>query len=418
MPDAILERLKRLHPKVIDLALDRVQGLLVSLGDPHRRLPPIAHIAGTNGKGSTLAVLRAMAEAAGQRVHVYTSPHLVRFAERIRVAGDIVGDDELALLLSECETANAGRPITFFEVTTAAAFLAFARRPADLCLLETGLGGRFDATNVVDRPAVTLLSSISLDHQAYLGDTLSSIAFEKAGIIKPGVPCVSSRQTPEALAVIEGRAAELGAPLLLDGRDWRLEGAAFTFGERRITLGEPSLPGPHQRRNAGLAAAAACILDLPVAAIAAGPAAAQWPARLQRLTRGPLVDLLPPGWELWLDGGHNPGAGEALARHIGAAWTDRPLDLLVGMLDTKDNRGFLCPLRPLARRMAAVAIPGEAHAIPALSLAETARDLGFESQAAGDAAAAIEAMAQQSEPARILICGSLYLAGTILAENM
>jgi len=417
VPDAVLERLKRLHPKVIDLALDRVRGLLGALGDPHRHLPPVAHIAGTNGKGSTLAVLRAMAEAAGLTAHVYTSPHLVRFAERIRVGGELISDDDLARLLGECEERNAGRPITFFEVTTAAALLAFSRRPADLCLLETGLGGRFDATNVVERPAVTLLSAISLDHQAYLGDTLAAIAFEKAGILKAGVPCVCSRQAPEALAVIESRAAELTSPLLLEGRDWQLDGAEFSFAGRRLTLTAPSLPGPHQWHNAGLAAAAACLLGLPDAAIAAGVGRAQWPARLQRLTQGPLVDSLPAGWEVWLDGGHNPGAGEALARHIAAAWTDRPLDLLVGMLDTKDNRGFLDPLRPLVRRMAGVAIPGEPHAVAAADLAEMALALGIDAAPAPDAVAAVAALTARPGAARILICGSLYLAGTILADN-
>ena len=417
VPDAILERLKSLHPKVIDLALDRVLGLLAALGDPQQRLPPVAHIAGTNGKGSTLAVLRAMAEQAGQSVHVYTSPHLVRFAERIRVAGHLIDEADLVSLLCECEEKNQGRPITFFEVTTAAAFLAFSRRPADLCLLETGLGGRFDATNVVACPAVTLLSSISLDHQTYLGDTLAAISFEKAGILKPGVPCVSARQAPEVLEVIERRAAQLSAPLFVEGHHWTLAGAEFSFAGRRLTLEPPSLPGPHQRHNAGLAAAAACLLKLPDAAIAAGPAKAEWPARLQRLGRGPLVDQLPRGWELWLDGGHNPGAGWALAGHAAAAWDDRPLYLLVGMLDTKDSQGFLEPLLSRAQHLAVVAIPDEPHAVAADDLAEIARNLGFRATAANDAAAAVTALAGQPGPARILICGSLYLAGTILAEN-
>lgn len=417
VPDAVLDRLKSLHPKVIDLALDRILALLAALGNPQQRLPPVAHIAGTNGKGSTLAVLRAMAEVAGKSVHVYTSPHLVRFAERIRVAGNIIDDADLTALLMDCEAKNLGRAITFFEVTTAAALLAFARRPADLCLLETGLGGRFDATNVVERPAVTILSSISLDHQTYLGDTLAAIAFEKAGILKPGVPCVSARQAPEVLEVIERRAAELSAPLFVEDLDWTLHGAEFSFAGRRLTLAPPSLPGPHQRHNAGLAAAAACLLKLPDAAIAAGPAKAEWPARLQRLRRGALVDRLPPGWELWLDGGHNPGAGWAIAGHAAAAWDDRPLYLLVGMLDTKDSQGFLDPLLSRAQHLAAVAIPGEPHSVTAEDLAETARNLGFCAIAATDAGAAVVALAGQSGPARILICGSLYLAGTILAEN-
>ncbi|MDR3440359.1 folylpolyglutamate synthase/dihydrofolate synthase family protein [Telmatospirillum sp.] len=423
MIDAVLERLKGLHPKVIDLALDRVLGLLAELDHPERHLPPVIHVAGTNGKGSTLAYLRAIAEAAGKDVHVYTSPHLVRFAERIRVAGRIIDDEALLSLLTECERRNAGRPITFFEITTAAAFLAFARRSADLCLLETGLGGRYDATNVIDRPVLTLLTPISLDHQAFLGNTVAAIASEKAGILKPGVPCLSARQEPEALAVIAERAAALGAPLLVEDRDWRVSTAAdgfhFTMGGHEIALPSPALPGAHQIHNAGLAVAAALSLsghlEPSPTVLARGLCRTEWPARLQRLTSGPLPALLPDGVELWLDGGHNPSAGQALASFIKARWNDRPLDIVAGMLDTKDSQGFFAPLAPLVRRMRGVSIPGEVHSRTADGVCAAARAEGLDAVAAPSVAAAIADLAPAS--ARILICGSLYLAGTILAAN-
>jgi len=415
--DQILERLRTLHPKVIDLVLDRISRLLEDLGRPQEKLAPVVHVAGTNGKGSTLAYLRAMAEAAGKSVHVYISPHLVRFAERITVAGSEISEPELAALLEECERVNGGRPITFFEITTAAAFLAFSRRPADLCLLETGLGGRFDATNVVARPQLTLITAISFDHQAYLGDTLAAIAGEKAGIIKPGVPCLTLAQPPEAMAVIRAQAAELDAPLLVEGEDWRIEpGLRFTMDGQTWDLPQPALPGRHQWRNAGLAAAAARRLPLEMD-IARGLERAVWPARLQRLKRGPLVDLLPAGWELWLDGGHNPGAGEVLAEHAAREWRDKPLDLLVGMLNTKDSIGFVDPLVPYVRGGAAVAIPGEANSLSAQEMSAKAAAAGLDLPAAISLETAIKSRLNQSGPARLLICGSLYLAGTVLAEN-
>ncbi len=423
MYDAVLARLTGLHPKVIDLALDRVLRLLAALGHPERRLPPVVHIAGTNGKGSTLAYLRAMVEAAGGRAHVYTSPHLVRFAERIRLAGALIDEAELAAILAECEMVNSGRPITFFEVTTAAAFLAFARHPADLCLLETGLGGRFDATNVIERPALTLLTPISLDHQAFLGDRLELIAAEKAGILKPGVPCLSARQEAPALAVIAERAAAIGAPLLVEGRDWTVaeqdEGMLFSMAGQTMALPRPALAGAHQIGNAGLAVAAACVLGriggaLPSFDIAEGLRRAEWPARLQRLTRGPLPALLPPGGELWLDGGHNPAAGQILADFAAARWRDRPLDLVVGMLASKDSHGFLEPLAPRVRRLAAVTIPGEANALPAAQVAAVAAAAGIQAQPATSLGEAVSALASAD---RLLICGSLYLAGAVLAEN-
>lgn len=425
MTDATLERLKGLHPKIIDLALDRIAALLAALDHPERRLPPVVHVAGTNGKGSTLAYLRAIAEAAGLRAHVYTSPHLVRFAERIRVAGRIIEEQALFDILCECETKNAGGPITFFEITTAAAFLAFARHPADLCLLETGLGGRYDATNVVARPALTLLTPISLDHQAFLGDHIAAIAGEKAGILKAGVPCLASRQEPEALAVIAAEAEALGAPLFVENRDWSVEplpdGFRFCMGDRDLRLPRPALPGPHQTHNAGLAVAAALALgeyfSFDINSLASGLRQVEWPARLQRLTKGPLPKLLPPGGELWLDGGHNPSAGLALARFIETHWRSQPVDLVSGMLDTKDSQGFFAPLAPLVRHMKGVAIPGEAHSRTADGVCAAARSEGLMAEPAVSVSAAVGDLAKSPGVGRILICGSLYLAGSVLAEN-
>jgi len=419
-PENLLERLKQLHPKVIDLALDRVRLLLDDLGNPEQHLPPVVHVAGTNGKGSTLATLRAMAEAAGQKVHVYISPHLVHFAERITVASAVIAETELTDLLAECETANQGRPITFFEITTAAALLAFSRRPADLCLLETGLGGRWDATNVVERPALTLITAISFDHQAFLGDTLAAIAGEKAGIIKPGAPCLSLQQPPEAMAVIRSKAAQLGAALLVEEEDWQIRpegaGLSISMGPHRLDLPLPALPGRHQWRNAGLAVAAA--LTLPGRfAISDGLRRVRWPARLQRLTAGPLPALLPAGWELWLDGGHNPGAGQVLAEHAAGEWRNRPLYLVVGMLNSKDSRGFIDPLAPFAARVATVAIPGEPNSLSAAEMAKQAERAGLPAEPMADLRAAVTALGGRPGPARVLICGSLYLAGAVLRDN-
>lgn len=423
--DPVLDRLKRLHPKVIDLSLDRVHRLLAALGHPERRLPPVLHVAGTNGKGSTLAFARAMLEAAGHRVHVYTSPHLVRFHERIRLAGTLVTDEHLAALLEECEAANGGGPITFFEVTTVAAFLAFAREPADAVLLETGLGGRLDATNVLDHPAVTAITRISYDHRQFLGDTIEAIAGEKAGILKPGVPAVLAPQPDGAAArVLAGRAAAIGAPV----HPWSVEptaaGFRFESPRRCLDLPRPGLTGAHQIVNAGVALA--CLDHLPLAvddaAVARGLAAAEWPARLQRLTRGPLLRALPPGWELWLDGGHNDSAGEVLAAQA-AAWARQgpalPLDLVFGMLASKEPREFLAPLTPFVRRVRTVAIPGEEASLSAADAAAAARACGIaDAEPAADADAALGALtAGAGGPARALICGSLYLAGSVLAEN-
>lgn len=428
-PGPILERLTRLHPKVIDLSLGRIERLLARLGNPHLKLAPVVHIAGTNGKGSTLAFLRAGLEAGGKRVHVYTSPHLVRFNERIRVVGAIIGDEALSALLEECEAANGDEPITFFEITTAAAFLAFAGIPADMVLLETGLGGRLDATNLIPRPAACAIAPVSLDHQHYLGNTLALIAAEKAGILKAGVPCALAAQEPDALRAIETRATDISAPLFREGRDWTIarskDGLEYRDKSKTLALPVPNLPGAHQAGNAGLTCAVFSILEkqglgVPAEAIAQGLMRAEWPARLQRLTRGPLAALLPPAWELWLDGGHNPAAGAVLAAQA-AAWAKetpaRPLHLIVGMINTKDVAGFLRPLAALARSLAAVTIPNEANAVPAEAIADAARTLGMKADVAPDAAAAIKAIPGRNETARILICGSLYLAGTVLADN-
>ncbi|MCB1884799.1 MAG: bifunctional folylpolyglutamate synthase/dihydrofolate synthase [Geminicoccaceae bacterium] len=419
--DDILAGLHDLHPKAIDLSLGRVERLLDRLGHPERRLPPVVHVAGTNGKGSTLAMLDAMLTAAGRRVHRYVSPHLVRFNERILLHGRPIDEDRLRDALAACERANAGEPITFFEITTAAAFLAFAETPADILLLETGLGGRLDATNVVENPRLVLLTPVSMDHESYLGDTIEKIAGEKAGIIKPGVPVIAGPQPDAALAVFAAKAAALGAPLKAHGRDWRI--AAEGGGLRLVRPdGETLLPGPAlagvwQVENAGLAAMAAFDLGVGGAAVAEGLRAASWPARLQRLHDGPLARLLPPGSGLWLDGGHNPAAGQALAASLPALAQGRPIHLVVGMLDTKDTGGYLAPLRPLAASVTGVTIPGEAHALPAEAIRDAAARLGLAAHAAPSVEAAVQGIVDRSSaPLVALVCGSLYLAGHVLGR--
>ncbi len=418
--ERILERLLTLHPRLIDLSLDRVMRLLKTLGDPQDELPPVIHVAGTNGKGSTIAFLRAFLEAAGKRVHVYTSPHLVRFHERVRLAGKVIPEKMLGALLAECERANAGQPITFFEITTAAAFLAFAREGADFALIEVGLGGRFDATNVIAKPAVAVLTPISLDHQHFLGETIAAIAFEKAGILKPGAPVVVGPQVPEAATVIAARAAELHAPLFRHGREWSVkqaEGGGLIYrGRQTLNLPPPSLAGAHQYDNAGAALATLeCLpgFTLDTAALARGMGKVEWPARLQRLRHGPLVKALPEGAELWLDGAHNAAGGEALARFV-AGWR-RPTGLVFGMIKTHDPTAFLKPLAPYVARLRAVAIPGEANTLSAEESAAAARGLGID---AAPAKTLRDAVGAASAPGnRTLICGSLYLAGKALAAN-
>ncbi|HEY7690359.1 MAG TPA: folylpolyglutamate synthase/dihydrofolate synthase family protein [Dongiaceae bacterium] len=426
--DLVLERLTKLHPKIIDLSLDRVWRLLEKIGSPERRLPPVVHVAGTNGKGSVIAYLRAMLEAAGRRVHVYTSPHLVRFHERIRLNGALIGEPDLLRLLEECEAANGGTPITFFEITTCAAFLAFARQPADILLMEVGLGGRLDATNVVERPQLTLQMPISYDHMQFLGHTLTAIAGEKAGIMKRGVPAVIAPQPAEAAAVFDAKARELDIEQYRYGREWNVEAAgdAMLFrdnvGERRLPL--PGLAGRHQIDNAGTAVACLKYLrDFGVdgAAMARGLREVEWPARLQRLTRGPLAALLPPGWELWLDGAHNASGGEAMSL-MAADWAGAknalPLYLISGSLSTHDPAGLLRPLAPYVAAVRTVIVPGDHKTLPAEAVAEAARQAGIAAKAAASVNAALaDIVAAAKGPARVLICGSLYLAGSVLEDN-
>jgi dihydrofolate synthase/folylpolyglutamate synthase len=411
--EEIIQRLHALHPKLIDLSLGRLHGLLARLGHPERALPPVIHVAGTNGKGSTCATLRAIAEAAGQRAHVYASPHLVRFHERMRIAGQLVSEEALAAALEEVEAVNGAAPITVFEITTAVALLLFSRTPADLLVLEVGLGGRFDATNVVERPAATAIASISMDHMEFLGDTLGAIAFEKAGILKPGVPCATGSQPPEALAVIERRAAEAGAPLFRRGHEWDVAGGAFHDSQGSVALPRFGLPGPHQADNAGIAIAALRAWNPPWltdAALAEGVAAAHWPARMQRL-HGALAPGAP--WELWLDGGHNAGAGAALALTL-AGWSDRPLHLVVGMKQGKTARGFLAPLLPLATTLTAVREPGQ-HL--AMEVEQIIAASGGVARPGPDVAGALAWLQAYAPPGRVLICGSLYLAGEVLKAD-
>jgi dihydrofolate synthase/folylpolyglutamate synthase len=418
--DEILARLMSLHPKIIDLTLDRLTRLLDALGNPERAVPPVIHIAGTNGKGSTQAMIRAGLESQGLRVHAYTSPHLARFHERIRLAGELISEPALAALLDECEAANGGANITFFEITTAAAFLAFARTPADFTLLEVGLGGRLDATNVIDQPRLSIITPVSIDHQQYLGETLPEIAGEKAGIIKRGVPVIVGPQDEAGLAVIEARAARLGAPVLAYGQHWHVaeENGRLIYQDERglLDLPLPNLPGPHQIVNAGAAITALRALGLDDTACEAAVTRAEWPARMQRLRQGPLAQSAP-GVELWLDGGHNPAGGIAVAATL-ARMPARPTHLICGMLNTKDVTGYLRPLAAQAVSLTAVSIPGEANTLPAAETEAAARAAGFARTAtAPDVAEALAQIAAADPQARVLICGSLYLAGQVLKQN-
>lgn len=417
--DAILARLMQLHPKVIDLSLDRMHRILAALGHPERHIPPAIHIAGTNGKGSTQAMIRAGLESAGLRVHAYTSPHLAQFHERIRLAGELIPEADLAAALEECEAANAGAPITFFEITTAAAFLAFSRSPADYTLLEVGLGGRLDATNVIDDPLLTVITPISIDHTQYLGETLAEIAGEKAGILKRRVPCIVGPQDAVAREAIEQKAERLFAPLRIARQDWdsRREGDALIYQDEHglMDLPLPALPGPHQIVNAGTAIAALRELGFGRIEARAAVTEAEWPARMQRLSRGPLVEAAE-GCELWLDGGHNPAGGEAVAATL-AAMAKKPTHLVCGMLNTKDVAGYMRPLAEAAQSLTAVAIPGEPNTLPAEDTAAAAASVGLAATTAPDALAAVRRLAADQPGARILICGSLYLAGQVLREN-
>jgi dihydrofolate synthase/folylpolyglutamate synthase len=427
--DSIVARLLALHPKRIDLSLDRMWRILAALGHPERRLPPVIHVAGTNGKGSTIAFMRAILEAAGLRVHVYTSPHLVRFNERVRLGADgggvLVSDEDLAAALLECETANADAPITVFEIETAAAFLLFSRNPADVLLLEVGLGGRLDATNVIERPLATIITPVSFDHAEFLGDTIAQIAAEKAGIFKRGVPAVVASQPREALTVIERQAGRLKAPIRIAGEDWTAseERGRLVYQDDAglLDLPAPKLYGRHQFENAGVAIAAlrASGLKLPAAAFES-VGKADWPARMQRLSPGRLTALAPKGSELWLDGGHNADGGRVIAAALAdlEERVSRPLVLIVGMLATKDCAAFLRNFIGLARRVVAIPIPHQEKSLPADAIAETARAIGIPTQASDDIEAALAAIGRLDlDPPRILITGSLYLAGEVLARN-
>jgi len=418
--EAIVERLHALHPKLIDLSLGRMEALLAKLGHPERKLPPVIHVAGTNGKGSTCAFLRAIGEAAGQRVHVYTSPHLVQFHERIRLAGAYVTDEALTAALEEVEAVNAGAPITVFEVTTAAAFVLFNRVPADLLVLEVGLGGRLDATNVVPRPAASAITSISMDHMDFLGDTLGNIAAEKAGIMRANVPCATGAQAAEALEVISNTARERGATLLRRGGEWFCDattnGLQYRDAAAVLSLPPPGLIGPHQADNACIAIAALRAAGLPWlsdAAIVRGIASATWPARLQRL-EGRLSALLPNGFSLWLDGGHNAGAGQALAQHF-TAWRDQPLHLVIGMKQGKASAEFLRPLLPFATSLHAVAEPGQHLAMPVADIIAASGGIAEPGPTITEALGKIAATAKLG---RVLIAGSLYLAGEVLKADL
>jgi dihydrofolate synthase/folylpolyglutamate synthase len=417
--DPISQRLLARHPQRIDLSLDRMRALCAALGDPQDRLPPVVHVAGTNGKGSTVSLIRAIAEAAGLRVHAYTSPHLVRFNERIRLAGTLISDDQLNAILDRIEAVSG--EATVFESTTAAAFLTMSETPADLAIIEVGLGGSLDATNVIDRPLLSVITPVDLDHAEFLGDKIEGVAAEKAGILKAGARGVVARQSEAVMAVIERRAAEVNSPLTVMGVDfdaWAERGGlVYQDQERFLDLPAPALSGPHQFDNAGVAVAAALELDLPEAAIAEGLKAVSWPARMQRLTAGPYA-AKAQGFdaELWLDGGHNPHAGRAMARTLAErqARAPRPLALIVAMLANKDAGGFFEALKGIDAQVFTVGFDGAA-ADPA-ALAAVAQGRGFGAMAAGSVDEALD-RALALGAGRIVICGSLYLAGEVLGAS-
>jgi dihydrofolate synthase / folylpolyglutamate synthase len=428
----LIARLSALHPRRIDLDLERMQLLLERLGHPERKLPPVIHVAGTNGKGSTIAYLRAILEAAGLRVHVFTSPYLVRINECYRLGrvggGALVDDDQLRSALEHCEQANAGEPITIFEIETAAAFCLFAGNPADVVLLEVGLGGRLDATNVIDAPLASVIAPVSMDHTEYLGQTLTAIASEKAAIVKRGVPVICAEQAAEAMAVIEAQTRRMRAPLHAAGQHWHVnvERGRLVYQDDRglMDLAAPKLFGRHQFDNAGLAIAtlrAQNLFRIDAAAFEAGIVHAEWPARMQRLASGALVDQAPPGGEVWLDGGHNAEGGRVVAAALGdlEERVSRPLVVVVGMMANKDAGGFLANFAGLTRHIIAVQIPGRDHAMPPDRLADAARALGMRVENAVDVETALRSLARLAYevPPRILITGSLYLAGHVLAAN-
>ena len=420
----LAQRINRLHPKKIDLSLGRINRLLEILGHPQETLPPVIHVAGTNGKGSVIAFMRAIAEAAGLKVHVYTSPHLVKFNERIRVAGDIISNDALLSVLNECERVNEGHPITFFEITTAMAFLAFSRTPADLVLLETGLGGRFDATNVLSRPAVTTLTPISFDHVEFLGCQVTKIAAEKAAIMRKNVVLVIAAQVPEVKYTITKIASNRHVPCQYQGLDWYYEVQEDHFNVQTIfrnaDFSLPNLRGAHQLQNATQAITcldATGIFAFSDQDVEFGVLNADWPGRLQHLSSGTLAEDLPLGWELWIDGGHNAAAGNMLARQA-RLWDDRPLFAIIGMIKTKDPSAFVEPLAPYLAGIATVGIEGEVATISADDLAFMVKETGLNTVSMPSVRSAVGSLISMSKsPARVLICGSLYLVGQIFREN-
>ena len=422
--DAILTRLLELHPKIIDLSLSRMESLLARLGHPERKLPPVIHVAGTNGKGSTIAYLRAIMQAAGLKVHAYTSPHLVKFHERILLQGELIPEADLSALLEECETVNQGEPITFFEITTAAAFLAFSRMPADYLLLEVGLGGRLDATNVIGNPALSIITTIDYDHQQYLGESLTEIAGEKAGIIKPATPVIIGEQPDEALATLKRVAARQKAQSVIASEDWHAHEEhgrlIFSDEEGLLDLPLPQLPGRFQIGNAGNALAALRLLKDPriqETHMAQGLRDVRWPARMQRFGPGALTAQLPEHAELWLDGGHNPSGGRAIAEAFAELEekSPKPLVLIWGMLNTKEVAGYLSPFKGLLRHVITLTIPGEANAVPADQLASRVIELGLSAEAATSIEDGLRRASHYPQAPRILIGGSLYLAGHVLA---
>ena len=415
--DKILKRMMDLHPKVIDLTLDRVLNLLENLNNPQKKLPPVVHIAGTNGKGSTLAMIRSGLESSGKRVHTYTSPHLISFNERIRLAGKLITENELSALLDECYEANAGREITYFEITTCAAILAMSRNDADYTLLEVGLGGRLDATNVIENPKLAVITPISFDHEQFLGNTLEKIAWEKAGIIKENKPVVVSLQNEKAFKIIEDRAIELNAPIYSYGKEWlaweERDRLVYQDNKGLIDIPCPTLKGDHQIINAGCALQSLRLLNNgQIRNLDEVATKAYWPARMQKLKDGMLNKRFPSA-EIWLDGGHNPAAGEAIAAHF-SKLEPRPNYAICGMLNTKDVKGFLKPLVPQIDKLFGISIPGETNSLTAHDISQEAINVGIEADLSNTVELALEMITKYTEKPRIIICGSLYLAGHIL----
>jgi dihydrofolate synthase/folylpolyglutamate synthase len=417
--DFILNRMMALHPKVIDLTLDRVWCLLEALGNPQNNLPKVIHIAGTNGKGSTLSMLRAGLNQIGLKTHAYTSPHLVRFHERIQLNDNFIDENDLTKILDECYSANNDRPITYFEITTCAAILAMSRKHADYVLLEVGLGGRLDATNVIAHPALTVITPVSIDHEQFLGTTIKKIAGEKAGIIKPFCPVIIGKQNKEALEIITEKAKEKKAPMLTEGQQWRIKqtGNSILYHDHntRIELPLPNLLGTHQIQNAGIAIAALTQLTEKKEAFHGAVSKAKWPARMQKLRTGPILATLGHS-DVWLDGGHNPAAGKALANYL-STQNKKPTVLICGMLRTKDVAGYLSPLSNLVKFLAAVSIPNEQNTLSADETAKSADELGINSKSFTSISEGVQFVANQFPNCQVLICGSLYLAGQILREN-